>query len=42
MLLNEPGLNINAEAPTPLTVVDLPTPGEPVNVKLTVGERPEA
>ncbi|MBC8638454.1 lytic murein transglycosylase B [Caballeronia sp. EK] len=27
MLLNEPGLNIAAEAPTPLTVVDLPTPG---------------
>ncbi|BAN23811.1 lytic murein transglycosylase B [Caballeronia insecticola] len=27
MLLNEPGLNIEAEAPTPLTVVDLPTPG---------------
>ncbi|KMQ77062.1 Membrane-bound lytic murein transglycosylase B precursor [Candidatus Burkholderia pumila] len=27
MMLNEPGLNVDAEAPTPLTVVDLPTPG---------------
>jgi membrane-bound lytic murein transglycosylase B len=27
MLLDEPRLNIEAEAPTPLTVVDLPTPG---------------
>ncbi|MDR5834546.1 lytic murein transglycosylase B [Caballeronia sp. LZ034LL] len=27
MLLNEPGLNLAAEAATPLTVVDLPTPG---------------
>jgi membrane-bound lytic murein transglycosylase B len=27
MLLNEPGLNIAAEAASPLTVVDLPTPG---------------
>jgi membrane-bound lytic murein transglycosylase B len=27
MLLSEPGLNVDAEAPTPLTVVDLPTPG---------------
>ncbi|KND59443.1 Membrane-bound lytic murein transglycosylase B precursor [Candidatus Burkholderia verschuerenii] len=27
MLLDQPGLNVQAEAPTPLTVVDLPTPG---------------
>jgi membrane-bound lytic murein transglycosylase B len=27
MLLAEPGLNIQSEAPTPVTVVDLPTPG---------------
>ncbi|MDR5855085.1 lytic murein transglycosylase B [Caballeronia sp. LZ062] len=27
MLLTEPGLNLSAEAATPLTVVDLPTPG---------------
>ncbi|CAH2786190.1 MAG: Membrane-bound lytic murein transglycosylase B [uncultured Caballeronia sp.] len=27
MLLDEPGLNLAVEAPTPLTVVDLPTPG---------------
>jgi membrane-bound lytic murein transglycosylase B len=35
MLLNEPGLNINSEAPTPLTVVDLPTPG--MSTQYTLG-----
>jgi membrane-bound lytic murein transglycosylase B len=28
MLMNEPGLNIPSEAGTPVTVVDLPTPGQ--------------
>ena len=30
MLLTEPGLNLGAEAATPLTVVDLPTPGRAI------------
>lgn len=37
MLLNEPGLNVAAEAATPVTVVDLPTPGRPT--EYTLGTR---
>jgi membrane-bound lytic murein transglycosylase B len=37
MLLNEPGLNVAAEAGTPVTVVDLPTPGRPT--EYTLGTR---
>jgi membrane-bound lytic murein transglycosylase B len=34
MLLNEPGLDMNAEAGTPVTIVDLPSPGLPTQYKL--------
>ncbi len=34
MLMNEPGLNTAAEAGTPVTVVDLPTPGQPTRYTL--------
>ena len=34
MLLNQPGLDIPAEAGTPVTVVDLPTPGLPTEYRL--------
>jgi membrane-bound lytic murein transglycosylase B len=34
MLLDQPGVNVATEAPTPLTVVDLPTPGLPTQYTL--------
>lgn len=34
LLLNEPELDINAERPTPVTVIDLPTPGMPTQYAL--------
>ncbi len=34
MLMNEPGLDLAAEAGTPVTVVDLPTPGRPTEYVL--------
>jgi membrane-bound lytic murein transglycosylase B len=34
MLLDQPGLDMNAEAATPVTIIDLPTPGMPTEYKL--------
>ena len=34
MLMNEPALNLASEAGTPVTVVDLPTPGRPTEYTL--------
>lgn len=34
LLLNEPGVDVNAEAGTPVTVVDLPSPGRGTEFKL--------
>jgi membrane-bound lytic murein transglycosylase B len=34
MLLDEPGFDASAEAGTPVTVIDLPTPGQPTQYKL--------
>lgn len=34
MVLNEPGLNTDSELGTPVTVVDLPTPGQPTQYAL--------
>lgn len=34
MALDEPGLDMNAEAATPVLVIDLPTPGQPTEYKL--------
>jgi membrane-bound lytic murein transglycosylase B len=34
MLLDEPGLDMTAEASTPVTIIDLPTPAQPTQYKL--------
>ena len=34
MLVDQPGLDMNAEAGTPVTIIDLPTPGMPTEYKL--------
>ena len=34
MLLDQPGLDLTSEASTPITVIDLPTPGQPTEYML--------
>jgi membrane-bound lytic murein transglycosylase B len=34
MIVDQPGLDMNAEAGTPVTIIDLPTPGMPTEYKL--------